>query len=166
VAAEDWIEDGYDDSYWDDSCAAGTLRKTCQFCGQEDLHWEQASRDHKWRLHDHTGRVHRCGNIDDFHKEALTGRKPVGLFNRKPIYVTDRGDEFDIEDMKASHLLNALNHHKTQINTVDWLIDQYAETTTNISNLHYRRISLHNTVEALAKELLTRDPAEDHEDLL
>lgn len=89
----------------------------------------------------------------------------MGLFNRKPIYVSDRGDEFEVEDMESSHLLNAINHHRTQIDTIDWILEQTGGTDAQKNQLlHLRRISLHNTVEALVKELRLRDPDQDHED--
>lgn len=89
----------------------------------------------------------------------------MGLFNRKPIYVTDRGDKYEVEEMESSHLLNAINHHRTQINTLDWILDQTGTDAVKNQFLHLRRISLHTTVEALVKELRTRDPDTDHEDL-
>lgn len=91
----------------------------------------------------------------------------MGLFNRQPVYISDRGDEFQLDEMAPSHLLNAINHHRTQINTLDWVIDQCGGPDADKNQLlHLRRISLHSTVEALVKELRTRDPDQDHEDLL
>lgn len=93
-----------------------------------------------------------------------TRRKPVGLFNRKPIYISDRGEEFQLEEMEPSHLLNVIKHHRAQINTVDWAMDQLDKDKTDFTNLHYRRINLYNTIEALLQELATRDPKNDHEE--
>lgn len=91
----------------------------------------------------------------------------MGLFNRKPVYVSDRGDTYDVEEMESSHLLNAINHHRTQIATIDWIIDQTGGPDAEKQQmLHLRRINLFNTVEALVKELRTRDPDKDHEDLM
>lgn len=88
----------------------------------------------------------------------------MGLFNRKPIYVSDRGEEFQLEEMEPSHLLNVIKHHRAQINTVDWAMDQLDKDKTDFTNLHYRRINLYNTIEALLQELATRDPKNDHEE--
>jgi hypothetical protein len=68
--------------------------------------------------------------------------------------------------MEPSHLLNAINHHRTQIDTVDWILEQGTPDSAKNQLLHLRRISLFNTVEALVKELRTRDPDEDHADRL
>jgi hypothetical protein len=67
--------------------------------------------------------------------------------------------------MKPSHLLNAINHHRNQINTIDWILEMGDLDSDKNQMLHFRRISLFTTVEALVKELRTRDPDEDHEDI-
>jgi len=89
----------------------------------------------------------------------------VGLFNRKPVYISDRGDTFDVEEMEASHLLNAINHHRTQIGTIDWILEMGDPDSRKNQMLHLRRINLFTTIEALIKELRTRDPDKDHEDI-
>jgi len=88
----------------------------------------------------------------------------MGLFNRKPIYITDRGDTYTLEDMEPTHLMNAINHHRKQIDTVDWCLENMS-AKAKPENLHFRRIELFTTVEALVSELIKRDPAKDHEDL-
>lgn len=90
----------------------------------------------------------------------------MGLFNRKPIYISDRGDQYTVEEMDSSHLLNAINHHRTQIATIDWILEQGQPDSDKNQMLHLRRISLFTTVEALVKELRARDPDEDHDELL
>ena len=90
----------------------------------------------------------------------------MGLFTRKPVYISDRGDEFQVDEMESSHLLNAINHHRTQISTIDWIMESLSKDKNDFTNLHLRRINLHTTVEALVKELLTRDPDQDHDTLL
>lgn len=89
----------------------------------------------------------------------------MGLFNRKPIYVSDRGDEYQLDEMEPTHLLNAINHHRKQIDTIDWILEQTGTDADKNQMLHLRRISLHSTVEALIKELRKRDPDQDHEHL-
>jgi hypothetical protein len=86
----------------------------------------------------------------------------MGLFNRKPIYISDRGDEYALENMEPTHLMNAINHHRTQIDTIDWCLEQAG--TKDQPNLNFRRIELYTTVQALVKELVKRDPEKDHED--
>jgi translation initiation factor 2 beta subunit (eIF-2beta)/eIF-5 len=87
----------------------------------------------------------------------------VGLFNRKPIYISDRGDQFTVEEMEPSHLMNAINHHRTQIDNLDWILENSNKDKDDNTNIHLRRIALFSTVEALVKELRTRDPDEDHD---
>ena len=88
----------------------------------------------------------------------------MGLFNRKPIYVSDRGEEFQLEDMEPGHLLNVIKHHKAQMNTIDWAMEWSNKDVVEFTNLHHRRLNLYNTLEALVKELATRDPDNDHEE--
>jgi hypothetical protein len=88
----------------------------------------------------------------------------MGLFNRKPVYISDRGDSFNVEDMESSHLLNAINHHRKQIGTIDWILEMGDLDSDKNQMLHLRRISLFDTIEALIKELRTRDPDEDYGD--
>ena len=87
----------------------------------------------------------------------------MGLFNRKPIYISDRGDQYTVEEMESSHLLNAINHHRTQIATIDWILDLGDPDSRKNQMLHLRRINLFTTIEALVEELRKRDPDEDHE---
>lgn len=133
----------------------------CRYCGQTGLHWE--AEPDGWRLFDEDDEIHACLTKP---KSKQQRRKAVGLFTRNPIYVSDRGDEFQLENMEPSHLLNAINHHKTQIETLDWILEQTGTDAEKNQMLHLRRISLHTTVEALVKELRNRDPDLDHEDRL
>ena len=87
----------------------------------------------------------------------------MAIFNRKPIYISDRGDQYQLEEMEPTHLMNAINHHRKQVDTIDWCLETLADLT-DLSNLHYRRITLVNTIEALVTELLKRDPDDDYND--
>lgn len=87
----------------------------------------------------------------------------MGIFNRKPIYISDRGDEFVIEDMAPSHLLNVLNLHMNQLK----VLCQIVETASPARDKEFgiqRLTGLENTVALLSSELLTRDPAKDHDE--
>jgi len=87
----------------------------------------------------------------------------MGLFQRKPAYITDRGDEYSIEDMDPSHLLNAINHHGTQMCTLERILA--ADSSVDGSeHIRTRLASLSDTIDVLVKELRTRDPSLDHED--
>lgn len=87
----------------------------------------------------------------------------MGLFIRKPAYITDRGDVYDVEDMASSHLLNAIKHHRHQIETIEWVLGVVPKSA-DLTQVERRKIQLHSTVEALVTELLTRDPDKDHDD--
>lgn len=140
----------------------------CKYCQTGGMHWSYGPGG--WRLFTHRGELHSCLKVKPkttTQKPSITARrKTVGLFTRNPIYVSDRGDEFQLEDMAPSHLLNAIRHHKDQINTLDWILDQTGTDAEKNQMLHLRRISLHTTVEALVKELRNRDPDLDHENRL
>jgi len=155
-----WLnETDIDEFYFNKLCSiyAPRMDMVCKYCGREDLKW--AMHNGKWHLFDINGAIHCCAA-----RSKPTRRKLVGLFNRKPIYVSDRGEEFQLEEMEPSHLLNVIKHHRAQINTVDWVMDQLDKDKTDFTNLHYRRINLYNTIEALLQELATRDPKNDHEE--
>ena len=68
--------------------------------------------------------------------------------------------------MTASHLLNAINHHRKQ---VDLLVDIAAPTgdtaTVQLEYVVMRQQALEATIETLIRELITRDPErdDDHE---
>ena len=87
----------------------------------------------------------------------------MGLCKSKPYYVTDRGDATQLDEMKVSHILNAINHHRTQIDTIDFVLEDATKSYRDFNNVHRRRMALHDTVEALITELLTRDPDDDND---
>ncbi len=75
-------------------------------------------------------------------------------------YLSDRGDTFDLASMKPSHLLNVINHHSTQVETMERMMDDKRFATEQaLARLN----GLKDTVMALQIELATRDPDEDSE---
>lgn len=85
----------------------------------------------------------------------------MGLLRPKAFYVTDRGDSHQIDEMEVSHLMNAINHHRKQINTIDWILEDSTKSYRDFNYIHRRRMGLFNTVEALINELMVRDPDKD-----
>lgn len=162
------MEDEYSGPWGSRSFFAPRQDIVCKYCKEGGMHWGYGPGG--WRLFTDEDELHGClGRVfqePKQHKPKQRRRKAVGLFTRNPIYVSDRGDEFQLEDMAPSHLLNAINHHKTQIETLDWILEQTGTDAEKNQMLHLRRISLHTTVEALVKELRNRDPDLDHEDRL
>lgn len=147
--------DGYDHGGF---CSA-RRNIICWYCGRTGLHWKRHSGG--WRLFSDRG-LHACLTSKNTNSTQPKRKQPMGLFTRNPLYITDRGDEFQINEMEPSHLLNAINHHRTQVDTVDWILENSKESE-DLNNLHRRRINLYNTVEALVKELKSRDPDNDYE---
>ena len=81
------------------------------------------------------------------------------LRRKAVVYVTDRGIEYVLQEMKASHLLNTLVHISRQVTTLENLANG-VKTPTYIIN---RIKALEESYAMLAEELATRDPAEDEE---
>lgn len=83
-------------------------------------------------------------------------------------YVTDRGIEIEVGEMKASHLVNAIKHHDAQIQA---LINAKAmlasidhdDDDPGFPLLDKRIRLLRNTIYVLGQELAARDP--DHDDV-
>lgn len=73
-------------------------------------------------------------------------------------YVTDRGYELAVDEMTPSHLMNAIIHHRNQIQALGECPGQLR--TANIDD----RIKLLNdTVYELYRELSNRNPNDDQE---
>lgn len=64
------------------------------------------------------------------------------------LYVSDRGDEYDVATMDTSHLVNVLGHHLAQIKTLEDL---------NRPGLRPRIHMLLKVVQVLTHELVKRD---------
>ena len=73
-------------------------------------------------------------------------------------YTTDRGIEMELCEMESTHLLNAIAHHRNQVETI-----KFAKTTVSdsdgLTNLDNRQGDLEDTIEMLCAELASRDPA-------
>ena len=85
----------------------------------------------------------------------------MGIKIRKFVYVSDRGDQYELDEMEPSHLINAIAHHQKQHDALVRVMDKYGLTTSN--NLCIRLEDLDRTVHELVSELMTRFPGEDHE---
>ena len=87
----------------------------------------------------------------------------MGLKKRQFVYVSDRGQEFEIDEMQSSHLLNAINHHHTQFHTVE-MIKARLDPETKLqlgANLDERLGELGNTISELMMELANRSMEDD-----
>ena len=71
-------------------------------------------------------------------------------------YVSDTGQEFELEDMTPSHLMNVIAHHNKQMDGL--LIAMGVVGPVEGSNLDLWRKEIMSTIEALSNELSTRDP--------
>ena len=69
------------------------------------------------------------------------------------IYLSDRGDKYEISDMEISHLVNVIGHHQTQLHTLQILRD----TNMNLYfKLRDRQGMIHQVITVLAHELMLR----------
>jgi hypothetical protein len=66
------------------------------------------------------------------------------------VYISDRGDPFEVASMETSHLMNVIGHHLHQIETLSKL-----KPCSNILN---RRQVLNQVIQVLSSELETREP--------
>lgn len=87
----------------------------------------------------------------------------MGVFRSVVLYRTDSNQVVAVSEMDTSHLLNAINHHRKQVDTITFLKDEFNFTGTRARNLDKRREDLIHTIEVLAKELAKRDPQDDEE---
>lgn len=83
----------------------------------------------------------------------------MGIKNvRTATYVSDTGKEFNLCEMTASHLLNAIRHHRGQLDVV---LD--CPGGENFPFLTKREAGLRDTITVLYSELAARDPSKDEE---
>ena len=75
-------------------------------------------------------------------------------------YTTDRGIEMELAEMESSHLLNAIAHHRNQVETIKFAKGVVREGT-DLNNLDNRQADLEDTIEMLCAELASRDPADE-----
>lgn len=72
-------------------------------------------------------------------------------------YVTDRGIEMQLSDMEDAHIINAIAHHKKQIQVLE-------ESPVKSTSILFRISALNDTVASLYYELADRNPEEtDHD---
>ena len=84
----------------------------------------------------------------------------MGIQKTKTLYISDRGDEFVLEEMQYSHLLNVYNHHTTQLNTLKTIIEK--ELPSANMAIHQRVVDMKETLKALQYEIVVRDLDEGH----
>lgn len=87
----------------------------------------------------------------------------MGIVNTRTMYQTDGGKTLAVEDMTASHLMNAINHHHTQLHTVSHMINRWKANDGDAVYLEARKAGLWSTLQTLMDELATRDPNNDRE---
>ena len=69
-------------------------------------------------------------------------------------YVSNRGEAYDIEDMESSHILNVITLHKKQLETLNWIIDQY--DSESMESILKQVSQIEETILELIEELASR----------
>lgn len=87
----------------------------------------------------------------------------MGIKKRKFVYESDRGQEFEIDEMASSHLMNAINHHENQFQVVFGILKGGEYDPLHQRNLEARMQELQSTINALSQELASRHPDNDEE---
>ena len=64
--------------------------------------------------------------------------------------------------MQSSHLLNAINHHLKQVETINYVGREFGFTGTY---LQQRKVDLQDTIRILATELASRPVEEDFDEV-
>jgi len=85
----------------------------------------------------------------------------MGIFNSVVLYRTDTGKVCAVTEMETTHLLNAINHHRTQVATIDWIKETLGLNKAGEVRLLRRQEALINTITVLSAELTRRDPEDD-----
>lgn len=85
----------------------------------------------------------------------------MGVFQSITLYRTDRDEVLAVSDMSSSHLLNAINHHNKQIDTISFLKDTLEFSDEAGERLEERGRDLINTISVLANELASRNIADE-----
>jgi hypothetical protein len=87
----------------------------------------------------------------------------MGIRIQKVTYISDRGQEFEIDEMQSSHLMNAIHHHQKQIGVIaDLLFNEvWSPDDEQTKNLRERQDHLIETVNQLATELANRSLEDD-----
>ncbi len=84
----------------------------------------------------------------------------MGVFKRRQMYRTDTGRNVAVANMDVSHLINAIGHHRRQVETLKGVMQHY---TGDLTFVMARVDDLNETVEILEDELIERDPGNDPE---
>lgn len=80
-------------------------------------------------------------------------------------YMSDRGDEFILQDMEASHLINEIKHHSDQVEGLENTLADLGKHMSEqyIENIRKRIANLKITINVLMDELASRDPDKDED---
>lgn len=87
----------------------------------------------------------------------------MGVFKAVTMYRTDTGKEMAVEDMESTHLMNAINHHKKQLDLIIIMIQKRSANNQDQGYLASRRANLADTIEVLENELAQRNPDDEQE---
>lgn len=82
----------------------------------------------------------------------------MGLIKDGLKYQSDGGRTSYIANMTSSHLINAIAHHRRQVDAIEEIM---ANVSGNMKHLKARLEDLEETIIALEDELIERDPADD-----
>lgn len=85
----------------------------------------------------------------------------MGIKKSKTIYISDRGDDYYVEDMENSHLANTIAHIDKKIQALSHVCDYAALSEEEKENLRGHIHCLYHDQVALAKELAGRDSCKD-----
>lgn len=83
----------------------------------------------------------------------------MGVVRSEKIYQTDTGKITTVREMQSTHLMNAIRHHKAQMNLCNELAKEYS--TADRALLVARAEDLANTIDVLANELADRNLADE-----
>lgn len=85
----------------------------------------------------------------------------MGIKKSKVIYVTDRGDNYYVEDMENSHLANTITHIQKKMDALIIVKESVALTNEERLALVGHIECLLNDRNVLAKELASRESCKD-----
>ena len=85
----------------------------------------------------------------------------MGLKRRQFVYVSDRNQEFEIDEMQSSHLMNAIHHHQKQWQVCENLCCSLSKESYLFANVAERQAAIEDTINELQGELASRTLEDD-----